>query len=464
MPKVSIIMPSLNVEPYIRECMESVIHQTLQDLEILCIDAGSTDGTCEILEKYANQDNRIRLIRSPQKSYGYQMNLGIRESTGEYIGIVETDDFILPKMYQELYTYAKENDAEFVKSDFDVFTTFPNGERLFLRYSLNKYSSANYHTIFTSEDYFNSKSTIDVFAWNGIYKKNFLEKNHILLQETPGAAFQDCGFRYQVALNARRGFFMDRSFYCYRRDNTNSSTYNSKCVLFNLAECKNLIHIAKQTGKTGKKQLEFLAREIAIIAHRPYIELLTWGQPAEGTKEALDEFRLILKDFIHQGILNQMSVTADDWITIRMFVDNSDFYDYYAHLKAETTAETIRLFLKSITDCKHIILFGSGYIGSCAYCLLRSNGIQNITAFCDNDKRKWGCTHMGCTILPPQDAVKQYPDAYFIITNAVYIDDIRIQLYSYGIDKKQIIPYSLSTFPMDCTNMAMRLSDVTESE
>lgn len=462
MPKVSIIMPSLNVAPYITECMESVTHQSLQDLEILCVDAGSTDGTWEILQKYANQDSRIRLIRSPQKSYGYQMNLGIRESTGEYIGIVETDDFILPKMYQELYTYASENDAEFVKSDFDVFTTFPNGERLFLRYSLKKYSAAKYHTLFSSEDYFKSKSTVDVFVWNGIYKKTFLEENHILFQETPGAAFQDCGFRYQVALNVKKGFFLDDSFYCYRRDNMNSSTYNSKCVLFNLAECKNLIRVARQTGKTGKKQMEFLAREIAVIAHRPYIELLTWGQPAEGTKEALNEFRLILKDFIYQGILNQKSVAESDWIAIKIFVDNSEFYDYYAHLMAETAAETIKLFLKSIADSKHIILFGSGYVGSCAYCLLRSNGIQNITAFCDNDKNKWGRTHLGCTILSPEDAVKQYPDAYFLITNVTHSNDIRMQLCNYGIDEKQITVYNLSTFPMDCTNMIMHLSEKIE--
>lgn len=462
MPKVSIIMPSLNVAPYITECMESVIHQTLQDLEILCVDAGSTDGTWEILEEYSKRDGRIRLIRSPQKSYGYQMNLGIREAVGEYVGIVETDDFILLEMYQELYTYAKENNAEFVKSDFDVFTTFPDGERLFLKYSLEKYSSARYHTVFMSEDYFNSKCTIDVFAWNGIYKKAFLKENRIWFQETPGAAFQDCGFRYQVALNARRGFFLDRSFYCYRRDNTNSSTYNSKCVLFNLAECKNLIHIAKQTGKTGKKQMEFLAREIAVIAHRPYIELLTWGQPAKGTEEALNEFRSILKDFIRQGILNQMSVTADDWLAIRMFVDNPEFYDYYARLKAETTAESVKLFLKSIADFKHIFLFGSGYVGSCAYCLLRSNGIQNITAFCDNDKNKWGHTHMGRMVILPEDAAKQYPDAYFIITNAAHSDDIQRQLYEYGIDKKQITIYNLSTFPMDCTNMIMRLSEMAE--
>ena len=460
MPKLSIIMPSLNVHLYIKDCLESVIHQTLHDLEILCIDAGSTDGTWEILEKYAGKDNRIRLIRSPQKSYGYQMNLGIRESTGEYIGIVETDDFILPEMYQELYTYAKKNDAEFVKSDFNVFTTLPNGERLYLKYSLKKYSSAMYYTVFTSEDYFNDKNTVDIFAWNGIYRKSFLVKNHIQFQETPGAAFQDCGFRYQIALNVKRGFFLDRSFYCYRRDNTNSSTYNSKCVLFNLSECKNLIRIASQTGKTKKRQMEFLAREIAVIAHRPYIELLTWGQPEEGTKEALNEFRTILKNFINKGILNRMSVTENDWLAIRIFVDNPEFYDYYAHLKAEATAESVKLFLKDVISYKHIILFGSGYIGSCAYCLLRSNRIHNITAFCDNDKNKWGLTHMGLTVISPENATKQYPDALFIITNAAHSDDIQRQLCGYGIDKKQITTYSLSTSPMDCTNMIMRLSDM----
>ena len=123
MPKVSVIMPSLNVAPYIRECMESVIHQTLRDIEILCVDAGSTDGTWEILEEYAQADRRIKLFHSEKKSYGYQMNLGLKEAVGEYIGIVETDDYILPEMYEELYAYAVEHDADFVKSDFDVFTT-----------------------------------------------------------------------------------------------------------------------------------------------------------------------------------------------------------------------------------------------------------------------------------------------------------------------------------------------------
>ena len=101
--KVSVILPSLNVKKYIRECIDSVIHQTLKEIEVIFVDAGSTDGTLEILEEYSSKDDRITLMRSDKKSYGYQVNLGIKQARGKYIGIVETDDFIDPKMYEELY-------------------------------------------------------------------------------------------------------------------------------------------------------------------------------------------------------------------------------------------------------------------------------------------------------------------------------------------------------------------------
>ena len=106
-PLVTVIMPSYNVVKYIKTCMESVLAQTLTGLEILLIDAGSTDGTLDILQEYADRDGRIRLIHSEKKSYGYQVNMGIRMAQGEYIGIVETDDFIEPDMYETLYGAAQ---------------------------------------------------------------------------------------------------------------------------------------------------------------------------------------------------------------------------------------------------------------------------------------------------------------------------------------------------------------------
>ena len=98
-PLVTVIMPSLNVSRYIRTCMDSVVGQSLHDLEILCIDAGSIDGTLEILKEYAQSDNRIQVLQSDVKSYGKQINMGIEQARGKYIAVVETDDYIDLHMY-----------------------------------------------------------------------------------------------------------------------------------------------------------------------------------------------------------------------------------------------------------------------------------------------------------------------------------------------------------------------------
>ncbi|MCR2065245.1 glycosyltransferase family 2 protein, partial [Campylobacter helveticus] len=91
--KVSVIIPSLNSINYYDECIKSVINQSLKEIEIICVDANSTDGTLELIKKYQAQDERIKLIISDKKSYGYQMNLGIAAASGEYVGIVESDDY-----------------------------------------------------------------------------------------------------------------------------------------------------------------------------------------------------------------------------------------------------------------------------------------------------------------------------------------------------------------------------------
>ena len=106
MPKVSIIIPVYNVESYIRTCIDSVLAQSLKDLEIICVDDGSTDSSPAILDDYASKDSRVKVIHKPNRGYGHSMNVGYEAATGEYIGIVESDDYILPDMYGTLYDYA----------------------------------------------------------------------------------------------------------------------------------------------------------------------------------------------------------------------------------------------------------------------------------------------------------------------------------------------------------------------
>ena len=96
--KVSVLTYVKNDCTHIEQCMRSVMAQDMQDMEYLVIDGGSTDGTRQIIEKLASEDERIRVINS-EPGLGHQFNIGVREATGEYIGVCESDDYILPGMY-----------------------------------------------------------------------------------------------------------------------------------------------------------------------------------------------------------------------------------------------------------------------------------------------------------------------------------------------------------------------------
>ena len=227
-PKVSIIIPTYNVEKYLAECMDSVIHQTLQDIEIICINDGSTDHSLDMLQKYAAQDPRIIVIDKKNEGYGIGMNLGIDKASGEYIGIVEPDDFVPPEMYETLYNAAHENDLDFVKADFYRFTgsAEPGYEKTLFRLSEKP---EDYNKIF---DPGRDPSTLKFImnTWSGIYKRSFLNKHQIRHNTTPGASFQDTGFWMQTFIHAHRAMLLDTPLYMNRRDNPNSSVYDPNKV------------------------------------------------------------------------------------------------------------------------------------------------------------------------------------------------------------------------------------------
>lgn len=222
---VSVIMPSLNVADYIEESINSALNQTLEQMEIICIDAGSEDGTWEILKKYENlpdSGKKVRLIHSDIKSYGYQVNLGIKQAAGKYIAILETDDMAEEHMYEYLLAVAEEHDLDFIKADYDCFHTLQNGERHYEKISLWQGEPNRYNLVLDpgNDDYLYS---CDYSIWAGIFNRDFLLRNNIWLNETKGAAYQDIGFAQQVLACAKRAYYSDQSFYRYRRDREGSS-------------------------------------------------------------------------------------------------------------------------------------------------------------------------------------------------------------------------------------------------
>ena len=216
-PKISIILPSLNVKEFIKECLESVIKQTLSEIEIICVDGGSTDGTLELLEEYSHIDSRIKLVHSDVRSYGYQMNLGINIAKGEYIGIVETDDYVDEKMYETLYELSNNGTVDICKSSFYHIQE----NEIFVDVSKQGLPT-NEFNVFENPTILKSHPSI----WAAIYRRSFLIENNICFMEAPGGGWVDNPFLFETFLSAKSIKYIEKPFYYYREFNPNSSSNN----------------------------------------------------------------------------------------------------------------------------------------------------------------------------------------------------------------------------------------------
>lgn len=322
MTKVSVIMPSLNTKPFINECLESVINQSLKDIEIICVDAGSIDGTLEEIEKYAKCDKRIRVVKSPKKSYGYQMNLGISLAKGEYIGIVETDDYIDGFMYEKLYTAAKENYAEIVKSNFSRFIN-DGEERIF--YPAKIANNKNYYNILLNPQEKPELLKTVFYTWAAIYSHEFLRNNNILHNETPGASYQDNGFFFLTTINCQRMFVITDDLYKLRRDNPGSSLFNKKNIY---AICDEYNFIYDVLRKSPEKNRKFMAGYWFRKFHNYYFTLnrIALIYVLEFLERFSKEFKTAYEN--NELIMDYISENKNDVKKLFMIIDNYEAFFY----------------------------------------------------------------------------------------------------------------------------------------
>lgn len=225
-PYVSIVVPIYNIEKYLRECLDSIINQTLQNIEIICVNDGSKDNSLSIIEEYQQKDPRIKLVSHENHGYGYSMNAGFKVAQGKYIGIVEPDDYIDVRMFERLFVAAEKYNTECVKSDF--YTFIGDGEeRVIEKKSLSTlYPDLYYKRI--SPRYETRAFSFIKNNWTGIYRRDFIEKANISHNETPGASYQDNGFWFQCFCRLNSLVFIKEAFYYYRQDNPNSSINNER--------------------------------------------------------------------------------------------------------------------------------------------------------------------------------------------------------------------------------------------
>lgn len=228
MKKISVIVPIHNTQKYVKECLDSILGQTYPNLELLCIDS-STDETTAIVKKMSETDSRIRHIIDSNSSYGYKINCGIREATGEYIGIIDSDDYIEKDMYLRLLEAAEDSQADFVKADHSSFYT-ENGKNVICSYDNTIALPEWYGRVMTCEDAPAILYRTAISIWSGLYRTDFLRKNNIIAHESAAASYQDAGFSVLTYLHAKKIYHINESYYRYRTDNASSSVKSTKKV------------------------------------------------------------------------------------------------------------------------------------------------------------------------------------------------------------------------------------------
>ena len=220
--KVSILVPVYNAELFLVECLDSLMNQTLQKIEIICINDGSKDGSLKIIEKCAKNDKRIRIINKKNSGYGDSMNIGLEKARGEYIGIVEPDDFVDFDAFKSMYDLASRYNADIVKGNYyDYYGNSGTDKQVSDMFSSDIVNRVVDPRI--EKNIFYQLPSI----WAAIYKREFLINNKISFLPSPGASYQDVGFSFKTWAVARRVYLVKRAFLHYRRDNEKSSVKDS---------------------------------------------------------------------------------------------------------------------------------------------------------------------------------------------------------------------------------------------
>ena len=240
MKKVSIIIPVYNVEKYIRRCLNSLVNQTLSDIEIIVVNDGTPDNSQTIIDEYVKKyPNKVISIIKENGGQGSARNLGLEKATGEYIGYVDSDDYVELNMYEELYNKAKESNSDIIVCG-------------------NNLQSENYELI--SKDDVETEFLLGKMAvWNKLYKRKILIDNKIKFRSK--VWYEDLDFTMKVYFSSKKISYVDNHLYNYLL--REGSTMNNDNIIRNLELIQafdSLIDFCKEKDlyDMNKDKIEFI--------------------------------------------------------------------------------------------------------------------------------------------------------------------------------------------------------------
>lgn len=426
--KVSVLIYVLNDRMHIEKCVRSVMEQSLQELEILLIDGGSTDGTLEKLEDLRDEDARIRIIRCGS-GVGVQFNTGLKEASGKYIGICESDDYLLKDMYERQYAVAEKYELDVLRANIMRFCE--NNDRLYsVRFAVASDTTLYDTILYPQKDDRFLNLGVNCF-WSGLYRREFLINNDIYMNETKGASYQDTGFSFLTQMYAERAYVMSEAFYCYRMDNPSSSINNPMKA--------SLLNTEYQLLKKELKQRNLWYKYMEIY-WKWRVNGFLWAYDNVSDEKKAEYLPILYKDMRDEMETESYSETAlsvkERQVCDIVRASSKKFKAFFEAMDATRRQQEKRI--NSIGADDDIIIFGTGNLGLLVNCCFGQKECQ-VVGCIDNDLRKWEKEFDGLKILSPEEGIKRYPNAIYIIANVVHSREMKEQLQYLGVKEERIV-------------------------
>lgn len=326
-PKISIIVPVYNVEAYIHKCIQSILAQTFTDFELILVDDGSPDNCGMICDEYALSDNRVKVIHKENGGLSDARNAGINTALGNYIGFVDSDDYIDSNMYEELYLTAVTNSSDLVVCD---FIKVNEGENICKKKFSSVTQAKNFTNLQGLEQLYKAEpdsymtgagnNVRWITSWNKLYRKSLFEN----IKFVKGKIFEDEFITHKILYNCKKISYHPGELYYYvQRPN---SIINSAFTLKNFDKVLALKDRADFFKSINQKYLH----ERAI---KSYMDAFFWNYyTAKSELTGIKEELKALKDNFNScfvSILKNPLIGRKQRAILLLFVINPIFYDLY---------------------------------------------------------------------------------------------------------------------------------------
>ena len=331
MVDVSIIIPIYNGEKYLNQCLDSISNQTLKNIEIICVDDGSTDKTSSILKKYSSKDSRFKIITTENNGQGSARNIALKKATGEYVSFVDADDWIELNAIELLFNSAKSRDLDLL---FFQMSNYIQSSDNFVStdlYDIKSFENngIDENAIFKHEDTHDFLFEIPVGPVSKLYKRQFLQENNLTFPQ--GMLFEDNAFFYNAYFHCQKAGFLKKQLY-FRRRHEESVTQTFDESKFDIVKATNaVLDVFVNNGvyeyykedvinHTFSMNMEWFKKSPLNIRQKFY----------EKIKNEFKGFGNLKEDFSEN--------LSDDYKLIFNVVNNNKFYlDFLSEYKLQTT-------------------------------------------------------------------------------------------------------------------------------